>query len=250
MSTKINRATYGPSWTEVILGALISLLLGVVLGAGLLVLRPAIVAKSTPKEGERVRGAVYYIEGSRDSAKAKEAQQKLKAFAGGQSVTVVEDELNALANAKAGGPAAPGAGGEKGKTTDKGKAPAKGKEVAKAAPPAVAGEMFAIGAPNFRIHEGALQVAVPVTVTVNVLDLGLKFIAQARGGITKKGSAFAFDATELYLGSCPVQRLPFLAGYVSEYLFAVQSLPDDVRGSWAKLAGVTIEGSKLKLTMP
>lgn len=244
MSTKVSRAIHGPSWAEVILGAVISLFLGVVLGAMLLVLRPPVVIKAAPKAEDRVRGAVYYIEGSRDTAKARDALSKRKAFAGGQSVTVIEEELNALAG---GAPAAPGKEAEKSKTADKGKASDKGKDAAKTAPAAATG-MFTLGPSNFRIQDGTLQVAVPVTV--NTLDLGLKLIAQARGGIAKKGDTFAFEATELYLGSCPVQRLPFLAGYLRDSFIAAQSLPDDVKGSWAKLASVTIEGNKLKLTMP
>ena len=235
MSTKVSRALHGPSWTEVILGAAISLLLGVVLGAALLVLRPPVVAKTPPKETERVRGAVYYIEGSRDTAKAREAPQKRQAFVGGQSVTVSEEELNALVSMPPSGATAPA------------KVAEKGKDAARATAAAVA-EMLTIGSPNFRIQEGGLQLAVPVTV--NTFDLGLKLIAQARGGISKQGGSFAFDAKEMYLGSCPVQRLPVLAGYVRERIIAAQALPDDVKGSWAKLASVTIEGSKLKLTMP
>lgn len=220
------------------------------MGAVLLVVRPP--AKEVPKDGAPVPGAVYYIEGSRDAAKAKDVQQKRAAFAGGQSVSLTEGELNALAGApaeSAGKEAAKAQAVDKGKAPEKGKVPEKAKEAPKAAASGVeVAGMFSVGAPNFRIHETTLQVAVPVTVTA--LDLGLKIVAQARGGIVKKGDVFAFEPTELYLGSCPVQRLPFLSSYVRDSFIGAQGLPDDVKGSWAKLASVTIEGNKLKLTMP
>jgi hypothetical protein len=47
--SKVDRAIYGPGWGEVIFGALLSLVLGVVLGALLLVLKPVVIAKETPK---------------------------------------------------------------------------------------------------------------------------------------------------------------------------------------------------------
>lgn len=249
MSKKIDRAAHGPSWTEVILGAVLSLALGVVLGAVLLVLRPVVPAKELPKEEERVRGAVYYIEGSKDTAKAKQAVQKRAAFVAGKSVVLSEEEVNAIANPGAAA-AAPGTkGGEKGKAPEKGKTADKGKAAEKAAPPpAASGEMLALGVPNFRIREGAVQVAVPVTV--NALDLGLKVVAQARGAFAKQGDVFVFEPTEMYLGSCPVQRLPFLSSYVREKVIAGQPIPDDLKDAWKKLAAVAVEGSALKLTMP
>lgn len=247
MSKKLDRAVHGPSWAEVILGAVLSLVLGVVLGAVLLVVRPAVPVKELPKEEERVRGAVYFIEGSKETAKAKQAVQKRAAFLGGQSISLTEDEVNAIANP---GAAASGAkGGEKGKAPEKGKTADKGKAAEKAAPPTAApGEALALGAPNFRIRDGSLQLAVPVTI--NTMDLGLKVMAQARGTFAKQGDVFVFEPAEMYLGSCPVQRLPFLSSYVREKVIAAQPIPDDIKTAWKKLAGVAIEGSTLKLTMP
>ncbi len=260
MSKKIDRATRGPSWAEVILGALLSIVLGVALGAVLLVLRPVVMpkevakqpakpgakeaAKPAPKEGELDRRMVYYFEGAKgDAAKAKQAEAKRKALVAGQSISVTEDELNALIT-----PATPAAAA--GKPAEKGKAAPKGKEAEKAAPPPAAGsdEAFAAGPPNFRIKDGVLQVGVPLTV--NALGLGQKVIVQARGGFVKKGDLFVYDPDVLYLGSCPVQRLPFLSGYVRDKFLAAQPIPDDIKAAWPKLANVAIEGNTLKLTMP
>ena len=243
MSKKVDR--HGPSWAEVIIGAVLSTVLGIALGALLLILRPVVVAKEMPKEADRDRKAVYYVEGSRDPAKARQAQAKRQAFVAGQSVTVTEDELNTLA-----GPATPPAAGAP-KAGDK-KAPekdAKTKEGEKAAAPAAGSDdAFAVGTPNFRINDNALQVGVPVTV--NALGLGQKIMVQARGGFTKDGTVFVYDPSELYFGSCPVQRLPFLSGYVRSKFLAGQPIPEDIKTAWAKLTNVEIAGNTLKLTMP
>jgi hypothetical protein len=227
---KAERAIYGPSWAEVILGAALSAIVGVVLGALLLVLRPVAVVKEIPKEPER--DAVYFVEGSRDAAKARQALAKRKGLVAGMSVTVNEDELNSLVTPAPGGPA-PKAGDKKG---------------AEKAAAAASDESFSLGTPNFRIDDGRLQVGVPVTI--NTLDLGRKVIVQARGGFVKKGDMFVYEPSELYLGSCPVQRLPFLSTYVRDKFLAGQPIPDDIKASWPKLTDVAIEGKTLKLTMP
>ena len=239
MSKKIDRAVHGPSWVEVILGAVISAALGVVLGAVLMVIKPVVVAKEMPKEP--VAGAVYYIEGSRDGAKAKQALAKRKAFAAGQSVTVTEEEINSLIV-----PAAPAAApapkpGEKPKPADKSKAGGK------AAPAAASADILATGTPNFRIREGVIQVALPITLNVGFEQ---KVILQARGAFAKKGAGFALEPDTLLVGSCPVQRLPFLSEYVQKKFLAAQAIPEDIATSWAKLSGVAIEGNALKLAMP
>lgn len=229
MSKKIDRATHGPGAGEIILGVVLSVALGVALGAVLLVLRPVVVAKETPKEP--VKGAVYYIEGSKDSAKGREALAKRKAFVDGQSVSVNEAEVNSLIAANA--PAAAKPAAEKGKDS---------------APAANANDVVVAGAPNVRIHDGEVQIGVPVTL--DVLGVTQKVIFQAHGGFEKTDSGFVYAPSTLYFGSCPVQRLPFVAGYIRKKALAQQSIPEDVKTSWAKLANVSVEGSVLKLTMP
>jgi hypothetical protein len=221
MSRKIDRATHGPSWTEIILGIFLSTVLGVVLGAVALTLKPVVAVKEMPKEPDA--NSVYYLEGGRDTAKAKQALAKRAAFAQGQSVSVNEDELNVLI----GTPAAPAAPAKPGAT------------------PPPAGQLT-FGTPNFRIDGGALQIAAPVTVTA----AGLKLIVQARGGFVKSGDRLVFSPDTLYVGSCPVQRLPFLAGYVRSQFAAAQAVPEDLAAAWRKLANVAIEGKTLTLTMP
>jgi hypothetical protein len=232
MSSSVRRAAMGPSWSEVLLGALLSAVLGAVLGAVLLVLRPVSTEKEEPKEPKP--GVVYYIEGTRDANRGSAAAQKRTGFAGGQSVTVNEDELNALL---AGGPGAERPRAEA----------AKGPEAGKAAPAAEAG-WVSVGKPNVRIRQGVLQVAAPVTV--NALGLGLRLTAQARGGFVKRGEQFVFVPGELYLGSCPMQRIPVLGALVAGGLVSGISIPDDLRAAWAKARQVTVEGATLRVTMP
>ena len=240
MAKKIDRASHGPSWTEVILGAVLSAVLGVLLGAAFLISRPVTVVAELPKAEERPRGTVYYMEGS-TTGNARQADAKRKQFVAGQPVTVTEADLNALAAAAA-GPTPPPAPKAPEKKADK-----KAGEKEKAAEPAAPAPegFFTAGTPNFRIREGTFQIGAPVTISY--FGVGGKATMQARGVFKKEGDVFVYDPNELYLGSLPLQRLPFFPGYLRGKIFDAQKVPEDVAAAWRKLSSVTVEGNTLKL---
>ena len=248
----MNRSAHEPGWGEVILGAALSVALGALLGALALVLKPVAQVKELPKEP--AKGVTYFLEGSRDSAKARQAAAKRKAFVAGQSVTVTEDEINSFVAPLP--PPTPAAGakpaakpGEKPKAGDKAPAAAAAKAPAPGGAAAPAGdEMLAVGAPNMRIREGVVQIAVPVTVSV--LGFDQRVFAIGTGSFVKKDGVFAFEPATLLLGTCPVQRIPFAAGLVAGKFLNAKSVPEDIAGAWAKLADVAVDGNALKLTMP
>jgi hypothetical protein len=227
MSKKIDRALYGPSWFEVFFGALLSVIIGVVLAAAYLITKPVVTAKELPKE--KVAGVVYYLEGSKDSTKGRSWQAKRQRLLNGLSVAVSEDELNAAVTAlNAPAPKKPGT---------------KEEPAAEAKPTAIVPS-----APNFRIREGEMQIGVPITI--NALELGLNLVVQARGSFEKQDERFVFTPATLLVGSCPVEKLPFFAGYVMRNIVGAQAVPEDLAAAWGRLTGVTIEGAQLKLDFP
>jgi hypothetical protein len=240
---KMDKTAYEPGWGEVILGAVLSIGLGAMLGALALSLRPVAVVKEMPKEP--VKGVTYVLEGGRDSKKATQAATKRKAFVGGQTVTVVEDEINSLlkelpfsappvaAKAKKAGEKAPAA-----------KAPAP----AAASPAPASADLIAPGEPNFRIHEGVVQLIVPVSF--NVLGLTPSVLVTTTGTFEKKDGGYAFQPATLMVGSCPMHRVPFATGLLAKQFLTAKVVPEDIAGAWAKLASVTVDGSSLKLAMP
>lgn len=236
MSKKAVTTDHQPSWAEVILGATLSVALGGVLGAGLLILKPLAAVKELPKDGERVAGVVYYIEGGHDSGKARQAAAKRKLFAQGKSVTVTEDEINSFVTQPPKPAAAP---------APKAKA---GEKAAPAPAAPAAADGLTVGGANFRIRDGVVQLAVPVTV--GFLGLDQKVTVLTRGTFAKKGETFAFVPETLYVGSCPMQRLPFATGYVAGKFLNTQALPEDIAAVWPKLTEVSVDGSTLKLAMP
>lgn len=219
----------GPSWTEVFLGAALSLVLGVVLGAAYLVLKPAVVLRGPLKEEDRKAETIYYTEGTRDGSKGRQSEAKRKLFAQGSSVTVIEDEINlAVPTVKATSPASPSAkGGEK---------------------PDSPAATAVVAPPNFRIRDGVVQLASPVKVSV--LGVDSTVVVLARGTFVKKSSGWGFEPTSISAGSCPLDRLPGVKTLVFNKFFGSQPVPADIAASWAKLVAVQIEGNELKLTMP
>lgn len=226
MRKRFDRARYGPSWTEVILGALLSAVLGVVLAAGYFVFKPVTKVKELPKEP--IPGTVYYIEGSRDYSNARRLIAKEKFFIKGGSVVVNEDEINSAANPVTA--AAPGA--------------APGTE-----PPAPA-TVISAGAPNFRIHDGALQITVPVRLKYDLVSVDTVVLIQATGTFSRKGESIVFVPKTMFVGSCPVTRIPRAVDFIMKKFFESQPIPPDLAAAWSKLVDVTVEGSTLRLTMP
>ena len=261
MSAKFNRAQYEPGWIEITIGALLSVVVGVVFGAVYMVMKPVVTVKELPREEEREHGAVYFVEGARDAARAKLLVAKRKTLVGGGSVAVDENELNLLTTptAPAPSPAAPGpaakggkADAKKGKTAANTPTPAQAAApVAKSAPPpppAIVGAGYTAGAPNFRIRDGLLQIGVPVNV--DVFGVEISVLVQTQGTFVKSGGTFAFEPETLWVGSCPIDRLPVARDFVMKKVINPQPVPDDIQNAWSKLAGVSVVGSVLRLTMP
>ena len=222
-----DNALHEPGWAEVLIGAGLSLVLGVALAAAHLVLKPVATVRDLPKSP--VPGDVCFLEGSKDTNKGNTWLRKRQAFLDGQSIDLTEDELNtAVAN-----PIEKPKGGAG--------------QPASAAKPAPADDAFLTpGAVNFRIDGGQVQVGVPVKV--NLLDATV--IVQATGGFVKKGDTFNFVPKVFYVGSCAVDRLPIVEGLIMGRLFAAQGVPKELTDAWAKLANVSVEGKTLKLAMP
>ncbi|MEO6875535.1 MAG: hypothetical protein ABI222_12020, partial [Opitutaceae bacterium] len=171
-------------------------------------------------------GMVYHIDGSRDYANARRLTAKQRFFVKGGSVVVNEDELNAAANPIA-APVPPGS-----------------------APPPPPTTVITPGAPNFRIHDGALQLSVPVRLRWELASLDTIVLVQATGGFAKVGDTFVFVPKTVYIGSCPVERIPHATDWVMKKIYEAQTIPPEIVAAWGKLADVTVEGSTLHLTMP
>lgn len=221
--SKVEKALYGPSTTEVALGALLGLLLGVVLACVYLVFKPVQQVKELPKELDK--GVVYHVPGSTDTGRSRGWPAKHQTFLKGGSVIASEAELNAWAASLSGG--APAA--KPGET---------------APPPG--GDMISVSGLNFRMEGDRMHVA--QRVLLNYFGLTKEVMAQVVGNFAREGDTFVFRPDIVYFGSCPVHAIPGAARATTGLLAGKQKVPDEFRAAWAKLTAITVEDSLLKAT--
>ena len=219
MNKNVQRAMYGPGILEVVFGAALSLALGMVLAGLYLVLKPVSVVDKLPAADKREDGMVYYVQGEKGSGESGQLLRKQQLFLEGRSVILTEAELNTWMASSNSAPKKP---------TDP-KAPA-------------ANEL------NFHLDRGVLQIGLPYTL--DLLGLGGAVIIQMQGAFAKEGDEFVYEPSTIYIGSLPAQRIPILLTLLKRKLYSAQELPEDLAAAWKKLANVSIEGNRLRLTMP
>ncbi len=195
----LSRKRRPPTWFEVILGALLSVALGIVLGAVYLATRPVKTVGEVPKDA--APSAVFYVEGVKGYSATSSVQAKKKAFLEGESVTVDEAELNSLFS----GPTKPPP------------PPAPKNTLAQPPPPPPAKE-YDVAPINVRIHDGKIQFA--EVYTVNEYGLNTSLVVQARGDIVKNGDEFEFVPDVFFVGCCPLQRIPYIRSWLLRSSFS------------------------------
>lgn len=221
MARKIEKALYGPSLTEVVLGALLGLLSGVAVACIYLVFKQVPTVRELPKE--QPRGMVYYISGSDSSAKSAGWQAKQNLFLAGKSVQLVEEELNAwLSASMAASPQSGSAEASKAKDS-----------------------IFTPSKPNFKIVNDRLQLG--MNCTLNWYGMMKDVTLQTSGTFEKKGDHFVFKPEKLYLGSCPLHFIPGASGLLVSIIVDKEKVPDEFRVAWNNLNDVVVAGGTLKL---
>ncbi|HMD60807.1 MAG TPA: hypothetical protein VKG78_05230 [Opitutaceae bacterium] len=229
MSAKIPGLERSPSWFEVSLGALLSVALGIVLGALYLALKPVKKLGEAPKDA--LSSTVTYVDGVRGYYTSAAVDAKRKAFVAGKSVTVDEAELNVLFS----GPVKPPP------------APLPPNTLVQPPPPPAPKE-YDKTALNVRISDGRIQFA--STYSFNEYGISEIVVVQTRGGFARNGPTFEYVPDAFYVGCCPLQRIPYVREWLLKKLLFTDPVPDDIAAAWSRLSDVTIEGSKLRLRMP
>lgn len=232
ISNKVDKSKYGPSMFEIGLGATLSVVLGAALATGILVAKPARAVKQLPKEEQREAGVIYYLEGAKDYRRSQQWRQKKQQLIESRSITVSEDEINAWLTSGA-SPAAPSPAKPGEEASDVNGAP-----------------LIGVGTPNFRIRDDTLQVSVQCSFNIGLLGIKHPLTLLATGRFEKNGDTFAFVPDKYFFGSCAGHRLWGLGGILLKFFTSQLKVSEDIVPAWKKLAGVAVEGSALKLTMP
>jgi hypothetical protein len=249
ISSKVERAKYGPSTVEVCFGALLSFLLGAVLAVGYLIIQPVQIGK-TPAKGEPA-SAIVFIAGTKDGDRGKQWLRKKQLFTEGSSVEVNEDELNAWITAGTAPEPPKPAKDKKPEQPAKDKKPeqsAKDKQPDQAAP-AASTSLIQFGTPNFRVANGMFQMGSEGELNLDFVGVKRPLVMQASGRFQKTAEGFAFVPDQFYLGCCPLHKLPGVAKLVLDRVLENEKIPGDLSSAWKKLADVSVEGNVLRLSV-
>ena len=213
---KVKRELYGPSFFEVTIGAVISLVLGGVLAAGYLIAQPVQTVRSLPQEPDPDR--VYYVMGSARSSQGGQWLRKKQMISeeGTIAISLTSDELNTWYSSSETKP-------------DSAEGPG----------------MISTQSINFRLHEGALQVGLPCDISLP--GFSRSFVVQARGGFSTDGDRFTFQPQEIMIGQLAAHKLPIVGGFVMNRIFAAQEIPHEIEDDWDSLDDVSVQGDKLAL---
>lgn len=206
----------GPSTGEILVGSILSVVLGALLASLYLAARPLKIVKALPEETEP--GVVYFVEGRKDYEASRRWMFKRDVFAQGQTVQVTEGELNFWIASVYPQPA-------------------------KDAP---SDSTFSIGTPQFRIEDDELKIG--ALCKLNIFGLVEREVAvQAAGGFVKEGDHFMFHPREMLVGGLPTQRFGPLGSIVFDQLAGAFVPPEETAAAWDKLTDVHVEDNQLIL---
>lgn len=230
-----------PGLVEVIVGSILSVVLGALLAATILIVKPVEVLKEPPKEVEP--GKVYYFAGSKDWNAGQRWRFKRDAFMAGHTVEVTEDELNAWIES-----IYPQLAVETRRPAPKGK---DGKPRAKKPSEGADDPPIQTGSPNFRLMGDSLKIG--VTYYVNLFGWwSFSVVTQTEGTLVKpkKGDEpVYFQPSTLYVGSLPVHKLLVVRPIVFSQMVNCFEFPQELADQWAKCRDVKVEKRQLVLQM-
>jgi hypothetical protein len=232
-----------PGLVEIFLGSILSVVLGAVVAAAILLLKPVEILKEAPKDKDLDATKIYYFEGRKEYTAGQRWRFKRDSLLQGHSVAVNEDELNTLIEDVY--PKLPvESAANKPKPKAKGKEPAKKKKDDGPQP------FIQTGTPNFRLTRDSLRLG--VVYYVNVFGYSFQVVAQTEGSFEKPKDdeePIYYAPSKLYLGSLPVHKLLVLKGLVFKQLVDTFEFPAEVEAAWAKLEDVSVVNRELVLTM-
>ncbi len=234
-----------PSLFEIFFGSILSVVLGALLAATILILKPVEILTEAPKDKTLDPTKIYFFQGSKEYTPSQRWRFKRDSLVQGHSVRLNEDELNTWIEDVY--PKLP----IEQKKTVKPKPQGKGKEgVAPAKDADRSAPFIQTGTPNFRLTAETLRVG--VVYYVNLFGYAsFQVVAQSEGTFEKPkddAEPIRFNPSTFYVGSLPVHKLLMLKTLIFGRVLDTFEFPTDVTGAWRKLAEVKVENRELVFT--
>ncbi len=233
-----------PGLVEIFLGSILSVVLGALVAATILLLRPVEVLKEAPKDKELDATKIYYFEGRKEYTAGQRWRFKRDSLVQGHSVTMNEDELNTwIEDVYPKLPVESAASKPKPKVKP-GQPPAKKKDDGPQ-------PFIQTGTPNFRLTGETLRIG--VVYYVNIFGYAFQVVAQSEGTFEKPkddADPIYYSPSTLYVGSLPAHKLLMLKGLIFKQVVDTFEFPAEIQTVWGKLAEAKIANRELVLTLP
>jgi hypothetical protein len=219
MTTQFGRKRSG--FIGLMLGVILSLILGISLAVVHLVLQPLEVVKVLPKE--QIEGVRYYVEGPTSAGRAW--KRKLDVLIDGESgwFSMTEADLNAWS-------------ADSFKTE-------KYDENARAA-----SFMLISSPPNFRIVGGELQMG--LVNEINYYGESIPLVLQVRGRFVREGQEWRYEPSEAYFGGFSLLKIPLLYELLRARLSTDFVLPVEIKTLLTRASEFTLTENSLRARMP
>ena len=235
-----------PSLFEIFFGSILSVVLGALLAATILMLKPVEVLTEAPKDKTLDPTKIYFFQGSKEYTPSQRWRFKRDSLVQGHSVRLNEDELNTwiedvypklpIELKKTAKPKPQGKGGT-----------AQPKDADSSQP------FIQTGTPNFRLTASE-TLRMGVVYYVNLFGYAsFQVVAQTEGTFEKpkdETEPIRFNPSTFYVGSLPVHKLLMLKSLFFGRVLDTFEFPADVTGAWSKLAEVKVENRELVFTAP
>jgi hypothetical protein len=237
-----------PSLFEIFISSILSVLLGAVIAATILILKPVEILTEAPKDKPLDATKIYFFQGHKDYTPSLRWRFKRDSLVQGHSVSMNEDELNTwiedvypkipLEQAATKKPNVP--------------AKVKGKDAAPVKPSDSSQPFIQTGTPNFRLTSETLRMG--VVYYVNLFGYGsFEIVAQSEGTFEKpkdNKEPIRYTPSTFYIGSLPVHKLLMLKGPIFKRIVDTFEFPAELTEAWSKLADVKVENRELVLGAP
>jgi hypothetical protein len=212
----------GPKPYEVIIGAFLSIILGVLLAAVYLVSQPVEEVDELPPETQRDRRTVYFVEGRTGSALDFNWRPKATAFEEGVSgsIELVEEELNQWAA-----------------VTFPDLEDMESEGMLSIMPRSV----------NFRVDDDRLHIA--SNLEISVFGFGGEYLAQSRGNLVQRDGRYVFAPESLALGGFRVPHGGLIDLLVGRVLSAFDP-PEELSEAWSRMSRAEVQGDRLIVELP
>ncbi|MFI5336850.1 MAG: hypothetical protein ACHQ5A_08705, partial [Opitutales bacterium] len=99
---------------------------------------------------------------------------------------------------------------------------------------------------NFRMTGDQLLIA--SKCTFNAIGQTFEVQLVATGRFIKSENHIVFHPEQIYLGCCPLHKLPVIGGWLITRIHSMQKVPEELSAAWEKVTSASVENGLLQIS--